>query len=243
MPYSDRISPVAHIDGDRHAHSRDGDVALFHDMQQPIAALKLVFGALEGRWEWAPEHRRLIDVAAHQVTALQAMLDERLGRSCEQATTELQQDPSRPGRHLDESADGVTRPTASKGASLDHAVRSVIEPLCVALRGRVVYHCTSRPLVPVAPLVLRRAVANVVTNAVEATQPDGTVEIALGTAGPNAVLTVDDSGAGFGRKPVGSGLGLAGATAAVLRVGGQLSYLRSPLGGVRVRLELPAVSP
>jgi signal transduction histidine kinase len=82
-------------------------------------------------------------------------------------------------------------------------------------------------------------VANVVTNAVEATEPDGTVQIGLRKTAAGVELVVDDSGAGPGHKPAGHGVGLVSSMAAVVNANGELAFLRSPLGGVRIRVVLP----
>lgn len=242
MSRSEQIGAIAQIARSRTAQGRHGDAVLFHDMQQPIAAMRWVLGALEDRRDWTPEDLRLIEVAANQAEALQAMIDERLNRMRAQATSgDAQHGAAPPGLDAGESADAAVN-GPSVVVSLDQVVRSVIEPLRLTKPGRVAYYVTDRPPVFAAPLVLRRAIANVVTNAVEATDPAGTVQIVLGSVGRTAVLTVDDSGAGFGHKPAGRGLGLAGSMAAVLGAGGEMTYRNSRLGGVRVCLEIPVGS-
>lgn len=220
--------------------SRDEiDAALFHDMQQPIAAMRLVFGALEDRGQWAPEDRRLVELAAAQAEALQAMLDARLDRRNGAMAPVLRSSGARSGPPTPASAGAQPWTDDPDRVSLDEVVRSVIEPLLVSRPGRIRYFGTAGAPIRSAPLALRRAVANVIMNAAEATEPDGIVQIVLRSASGSAVLTVDDSGAGFGHKPVGRGIGLASSTSGVLHAGGRIAYLHSPLGGVRVRLVLP----
>lgn len=243
MALSQRVHPVADRGGrgTGTANVHDGDAAFFHDMQQPIAAMRLVFSALENRSGTALDDRRLIELAASQAEALQAMLDDRLGRRPAPAATTERDAPSKP--HLGDPGSSEVWCSNRGGASLDHVVRSVIDPMRAVGPSRLVYYVTARPLVSIPLLVLRRTVANVVMNAVEATEPGGVVEIVLRTAGTTAVLTVDDSGGGFGRKSVGRGLGVVTSMAAVLGAGGEIAYLHSPLGGVRVRIEFPTVGP
>lgn len=105
------------------------------------------------------------------------------------------------------------------------------------------------------PLALRRAISNLIVNAIKY----GTrAELALVTDGERAVLTVDDNGKGIApehyetafepftrlddartQNVAGTGLGLALSRDVARSHGGEISLDRSPLGGLRARLVLP----
>jgi two-component system sensor histidine kinase UhpB len=95
------------------------------------------------------------------------------------------------------------------------------------------------PLDPDAELVLYRVAQESLTNVArhsEATR----VLLALSHDGHSLVLRVADDGRGFDSPHVEGG-GLRGIRENALIVGGALAIKPSPLGGVEVRLEVPAV--
>lgn len=91
------------------------------------------------------------------------------------------------------------------------------------------------------PVHLRRAIANLLSNATRAAGPDGRVAVELHRAGDRVLLMVDDNGPGFGLIRRGAGLGLRGVVRSLKSLGGRIEYSRSPIGGVRATLALPAI--
>ena len=87
---------------------------------------------------------------------------------------------------------------------------------------------------------LRRAIANLVSNATRAAGPDGKVVVELRRDADRVLLTVDDSGPGFGLIRQGFGLGLQAVAHGLNTYGGSLEYNQSPLGGVQAVLALRA---
>jgi signal transduction histidine kinase len=104
---------------------------------------------------------------------------------------------------------------------------------------------------------LRRVVRNLGENA--ARHASGRVDITLADLGDDVVLTVDDDGPGIpeserervvqrfvrldearSRDDGGSGLGLSIVDEVVRAHGGSMSITRSPLGGARIQVRLPA---
>lgn len=132
---------------------------------------------------------------------------------------------------------------------LEHApfnVRDLLEEVASTVDGsvRVAVRVEERApeLLLTDELRLRRVVRNLVDNAARAAEPDGIVEISLTTSRDGLVISVDDSGPGFGKGPHGLGsLGLQIVTRLVEEGGGQLSCGTSHLGGARVQLSLPSV--
>ncbi|MBX2812160.1 MAG: HAMP domain-containing histidine kinase [Myxococcales bacterium] len=98
---------------------------------------------------------------------------------------------------------------------------------------------------------LRRAVINLVQNAIQAAPPSGLVQISCAFSGPYLHLIVDDNGPGvpdkhrkrvftpfYTTKQKGTGLGLALAYQTAVHHNGQLWVETSPIGGARFILTL-----
>lgn len=101
----------------------------------------------------------------------------------------------------------------------------------------------TRPSEPVLawgdPVDIRRIIANLLGNATRAAGSPGRVQINVRNEQQTALLSIDDSGPGFGRIPERHGLGLQSVARSTGRCEGSVQYGSSPLGGVRVRLCLP----
>ncbi|MFQ5744744.1 MAG: ATP-binding protein [Acidobacteriota bacterium] len=106
----------------------------------------------------------------------------------------------------------------------------------------------------VDPDLVRRALANLLDNAIQHLHPGCNVEVSATARGKMIVLSVADDGAGFpaelrqhaferfvrGSGSKGSGLGLALARAAARAHGGEAVILDSPQGGALINLSLPS---
>jgi signal transduction histidine kinase len=88
--------------------------------------------------------------------------------------------------------------------------------------------------------MLRRAVRNLLDNAVRAAGPGGDVEVRVLARGRGVVVEVADSGPGFGRIPTHTGLGLLTVRRLASACGGSFQVGSSDLGGAEVSLHLPA---
>jgi signal transduction histidine kinase len=89
------------------------------------------------------------------------------------------------------------------------------------------------------PVLLSRAVTNLLDNAARAAGPAGQVNVLVSETGTGSTVEVSDDGVGFGRAPRGSGQGLAVVAAAVRACRGRLEILSGPGPGTKVRLLLP----
>ncbi|HVU03037.1 MAG TPA: ATP-binding protein [Polyangiaceae bacterium] len=108
------------------------------------------------------------------------------------------------------------------------------------------------------PALFNQALANLVSNAIDAIDGPGRITIETSAEGPDFLLTVSDTGAGipdelkdrvlepfFTTKPVGSGtgLGLSITYAIVNRHGGTIEFQDRPGGGTKVSVRIPAEGP
>lgn len=90
------------------------------------------------------------------------------------------------------------------------------------------------------PVMLRRALMNVLDNAGRAAGDHGTITVEVRTRAGQVLVDVTDDGLGFGRIEPVSGHGLSVVDMAVRRLRGQLDITSPPGEGTRVRLTIPA---
>ncbi|MCE9601700.1 MAG: HAMP domain-containing histidine kinase [Gemmatimonadetes bacterium] len=103
---------------------------------------------------------------------------------------------------------------------------------------------------------LQRALANVLLNAVDATQRQGAVVVRVRSEGGEAVLTVRDDGVGIAAEQLqriwdpyvtaktgGTGLGLAIVKQTVVAHGGRVEAESEPGKGTEIRLRFPRAAP
>lgn len=109
-----------------------------------------------------------------------------------------------------------------------------------------------RPVVEVDPDELRRALVNLVSNAIEAMEDGGEIRGAVGIEGDRVVMSVRDSGKGippevherlfepyFTTRSSGTGLGLAIVRRIVEDRGGEVTLENAEGGGALARIALP----
>jgi signal transduction histidine kinase len=205
---------------------------LFHDLGGPLAGVMAGTDLLRTRAGDDPEVGRILDA-----------VDGQLGRM-ERLLTTL--------RHLDqaEQADAVTHPEPVDLAAFvaDH-VRHV------ELFGRRLERDLPPVQVEVDPLLLGRAFANLLRNAVEHTPDGSTIWVRTGRSGDHRTIVVEDDGHGLpadvealfepyrrGDRNGSDGLGLSLADRYVRAAGGRLVADERPGGGARFVIELPDTS-
>lgn len=105
--------------------------------------------------------------------------------------------------------------------------------------GELSLECPAAPVIASGDRVMiRRIIANLLSNATRAAGAAGRVRIEIRTDRDHPLLIIDDSGPGFGRIEEGTGLGLQAVARSVDGCAGRLEYSRGTLGGVRVCLWL-----
>lgn len=89
------------------------------------------------------------------------------------------------------------------------------------------------------PLLLHRAIDNMIDNAGRAAGESGDIVVRVGAAGDRAWVEVSDDGPGFGRIEHGTGQGLSVISSAVRACDGRLEITSGPGPGTAVRVTLP----
>jgi C4-dicarboxylate-specific signal transduction histidine kinase len=191
-----------------------------HDIRQPIAGVLALAGAAltEAR---LPEDTRarlnqIVKLAEWQSAVVEHWLQAPASSPADSRPTDI--------------AEVINEATAAEQASWTSGELTLVWP--------------SEPLfVPLHKITMCRMVANLLANATRAAGPSGSVTIEVSRRASRILLTVEDNGPGFGRLPRRSGLGLSAVAREAVKHQGKLECGRGSLGGARVSLWLPAVTP
>lgn len=101
------------------------------------------------------------------------------------------------------------------------------------------------PATPFPPLLLQPLVENALSHGIEALPAGGEVSVSVSRRDGQLLLSVEDSGGGFGHGDSGHGLGLSNVRqrlAALFGERGRLTLSERPAGGVRAQLEVPCAA-
>ncbi|CAM5265551.1 sensor histidine kinase [Streptomyces narbonensis] len=199
-----------------------------HDLRTPAASLRtLAETALRGETDSTEVHRRTLRLAE----GMGRLVDGLLTRARLMSGTAM---PTRQPLRLDQLAEAVVE-EAAEGAAAGHRVRVEAEETVVVAD----------------PDLVRRAVGNLLGNALAHGHAPGVPADVLVTVARDGTLTVEDAGPGlppevadalFERFRSGSGstgLGLSIASWVAHAHGGTLTAGRGQLGGARFVLRLP----
>jgi signal transduction histidine kinase len=198
---------------------------LFHDVRQPVAGVLALVGA----------------------ALAEAGVPERVRARLEQVADLAEWQADVIGQWLQET--GLGQVDAGH-ADVVQVVNEALAAERATWPGDLVFRWPGEPaFAPLNPVVLRRAVANLVANATRAAGPSGTVAVEVRRSADGIVVVVEDSGPGFGGSGFGgpgsggadggSGLGLHAAARQASNYHGRLECGRGSLGGARVSLWLP----
>ncbi len=179
-----------------------------------------------------------------QTTAAAALadagLESRVRRRLEQIAEQAEWLASMIYDCMGTESQGAGNKTGNPPANLVRIVNKAIVACRLAWPGDV---CVTSPPEPVPctlhPVVLRRVISNLLSNAIRAAGPSGLVMVEVNRSKGMTVLMVEDSGPGFCMIPPGYGIGLAEIARNVISCGGKLECSRGEHGGARVSLWLP----
>ena len=192
----------------------------FHDMRQPVA------------------NTMALAAAALTEPALPAVARDRLEQIVEQAEWLADMIHSCLVAQQQEEPDDIEKPGHDL-ADIVHVVGEVIAAECLTWPGDMSLTAPAGPVwCMFHPVLLRRAVSNVLGNAMRAAGPTGTVSVEIQQRDGAVLLAVEDNGPGFGEIPSGAGLGLSAVTRNVIKYGGRMEYAGGTQGGARVSLWL-----
>lgn len=185
---------------------------LRHDIRQPLSAVLLMVASLRADPNLPPKARESLRRIEHEAAWMAEML-------------------------ADSEEDADTPRVVDVGAVIEQPVNAA----CAVSPCRLRFRRMLGVQVVADPVSLRRAVRNVVDNAVRAVGDDGCVNVTVRRTVTDAVVEVADSGPGFGRLPRQHGLGLLTVRRFLDDVGGALAVGSSHLGGALVTLRMPLV--
>jgi K+-sensing histidine kinase KdpD len=191
----------------------------FHDMRQPVAIMM----ALAAAALTEPDLPAAAQLRLEQIVGQAEWLSDIIRDCLPKQQREEPYETGQPGR---DSADVV------------QIVGEVIESERLTWPGEMKMLAPAGPMwCMVHPVLLRRAVSNVLGNAVRAAGPAGTVSVEIQRCDDAVMVAVEDSGPGFGEIPSGAGLGLTAVARNITKYGGRIEYSCGVhLSGARVSL-------
>jgi len=202
-----------------------------HDMREPVATVLALTDAALGE----PGLPAAARVRLEQISGQAEWLAEMIREFLHDAVKELKEEE-------DDTAetDGTETGLAAGRPDAVCVVGDVIRA------GRLTWSCDLTVMAPAAPVrctlhpvLLRRVVSNVLSNAARAAGPSGLVSVRIWQSKGLLRLVVEDTGPGFGNIPSGLGLGLAWVARTIVRHGGRIECGRGAGGGARVSLRVP----
>lgn len=128
----------------------------------------------------------------------------------------------------------------ARGADVTEVVEDTVAVARLTWSGQVTVTSPDEPVrCRLHPIVLRRMISNVLSNAMRAAGPRGSVTIQTRRYQDMAMLSMRDTGPGLGKIPKGFGIGLAEVARIIAGNDGRMELGNAAGGGVRVSLWLP----
>jgi len=219
-----RIGTVLPVGGEalitdaNHAHTEQLLNEICHDLHEPVASIRATAAAALADPVLASQVRRRLEQIAEQAEWLADMIRDCMGTEC------------------GKGEEG----TGNYPANVVHVVNEAVAACRLTWPGDVSVTSPPAPvLCALHPVILRRVISNLLSNATRAAGPSGVVTVEVNRNQSMTVLIVEDSGPGFGMIPHGYGIGLAEVARNVIGYGGKVECGRGARGGARVSLWLP----
>ncbi len=205
--------------------------SVVHEMRNPLSSIRLNIQALAKKVEGDPVHLELAEIAREQTDRLEHLLSELLMY----------------GKPVVLEKSAVSFRKLSRWIERD--ATPIIEDREITLHIRT----PDQPIhLEIDLQRMRQVFSNLIENAVQACDDNGTVEIAIGTIDGELNITVTDNGPGIpeidlpelfqpfvtGRSD-GTGLGLANVKKIVELHGGTVGAANRPVGGAEFTVTLP----
>ncbi len=189
-----------------------------HDLREPVGTIRATAAAALAGSEMETEVRLRLEQIAGQADWLANIINDCIRTECQDA------------------GEG----TGDCPANVVHVVNEAVAACRLAWPGDLSVTSPHEPvLCAVNPVVLRRVISNVLSNATRAAGPSGVVAVEIKRDRSMTVVMIEDSGPGFGLIPPGYGIGLAEVASIVIKYDGKLECRRGARGGARVSLWLP----
>ena len=190
-----------------------------HDLRQPVAAILTLTSATAAEPQLPEPVRQRLAQIAGEAQWMSKVITELLAGSAAAAGQ------------------------AAGPVDVAALVRAVVDAELLTYRGQIIVRQPDGPrYVMAASTRLRRAVANVLSNATRAAGRSGQVELTERPDGDAELIEIIDDGPGFGRVARGHGLGLQIARQMLAECGGRMEIERLVAGRTQVRMLLPIVS-
>lgn len=212
-----------------------------HDIRSPVHSLGMLIGSIRS------EH-----LSAETRSAIQNSTQ----RICEIAESLLTRQWSK---------DSIVQVSISNGmvTNLESALKLIADEKGIQLAPRSNIRFTVavdeglKPLARIDAREFKRALSNILNNAIEAVEHGGEIRLSLSSTNDSAVIVIRDSGRGippeilarlgekglsFGRSRLGTGLGVYHAMKTIRGAGGTISYQSKEFDGTTVQISLPLVS-
>lgn len=186
-----------------------------HDLREPVGTIRATAAAALAGSEPDIQVRRRLEQIAGQADWLASIINDCMRTECQ---------------------DGGER-TGDRPANVMHVVNEAVAACRLTWPGDLSVTSPHEPvLCAVHPVILRRLISNVLSNATRAAGPFGVVRVEIKRDRGMTMVMVEDSGPGFGMIPPGYGIGLAEVASNVIKHDGQLECRRGARGGARVSL-------
>jgi signal transduction histidine kinase len=189
-----------------------------HDLRQPIATILMLASAASSESGLPPSVLHRLGQIAEQAEWMSCLLR----------------------RSLEDDGDAFEVPEV---ADLREVVSRVAEMARAGFTGSMSIHqVSSSPLLVHAdPVLLHRAIGNLLSNAFRAAGPQGSVALRLRRRRGAATVEIEDDGPGFGRVVSGQGIGLGITQRLAAACGGYVDIEDGAQGGTLARLWIPTV--